>query len=161
MASLGSALPSSLQCASRSPSPCLPGASPTIKARFCSSFTCPPSFLGLRRHEGRIFLHRRFHSPRPESAPALHCRRRCIAAPFVQRLLSTSASMSEVPQERLGLYDPALDRDSCGVGFVAEISAVPSRRIVRSSLPLATAFAIFLRLSVCQNLLLLHRFWMH
>src|SRR5574341_1882477 len=32
--------------------------------------------------------------------------------------------------ERRGLYDPAYEHDSCGVGFVATLSAVPSQAIV-------------------------------
>lgn len=39
-------------------------------------------------------------------------------------------SMSKIPQTNLGLYDPAMDRDSCGVGFIAELSAEPGRKTV-------------------------------
>lgn len=40
------------------------------------------------------------------------------------------AGLSGVPEGNLGLYDPSLDKDSCGVGFVAELSAKPNRKIV-------------------------------
>ena len=33
-----------------------------------------------------------------------------------------------------GLYDPALDKDSCGVGFVANIKGVKSHQIVEDGL---------------------------
>src|SRR5262245_32743612 len=33
-----------------------------------------------------------------------------------------------------GLYDPALDKDSCGVGFIADIKGRPSHRIVADAL---------------------------
>ncbi len=33
-----------------------------------------------------------------------------------------------------GLYDPALDKDSCGVGFIADIKGRPSRQIVADAL---------------------------
>lgn len=40
-------------------------------------------------------------------------------------------SMSLVPEKPLGLYDPAFDKDSCGVGFVAELSGESSRKTVQ------------------------------
>ncbi len=36
--------------------------------------------------------------------------------------------------ERIGLYDPALEHDACGVGFVARPSAQPSRDVVEMAL---------------------------
>ena len=33
-----------------------------------------------------------------------------------------------------GLYDPAFEHDACGVGLVADLSAVPSRRVIESGL---------------------------
>src|SRR4029079_16352660 len=38
-----------------------------------------------------------------------------------------------VPAAR-GLYDPALDKDSCGVGFIADIKARKSHQIVADAL---------------------------
>src|ERR1700758_5432937 len=35
---------------------------------------------------------------------------------------------------RRGLYDPALDKDSCGVGFIAHIKGQKSHQIVRDAL---------------------------
>ena len=32
--------------------------------------------------------------------------------------------------EKQGLYDPAFEKDSCGVGFVAHIKGIPSHQIV-------------------------------
>lgn len=43
------------------------------------------------------------------------------------------AGLSGVPEGNLGLYDPSFDKDSCGVGFVAELSAKPNRKIVSGS----------------------------
>src|SRR5580704_4036024 len=34
------------------------------------------------------------------------------------------------PPEKQGLYDPAFEHDSCGVGFVANIKGVRSRQII-------------------------------
>ncbi|MGD9924545.1 MAG: hypothetical protein AB7V13_24330, partial [Pseudorhodoplanes sp.] len=34
----------------------------------------------------------------------------------------------------VGLYDPALDRDSCGVGFIADIKGRKSHQIVADAL---------------------------
>lgn len=39
-------------------------------------------------------------------------------------------ALSQVPEKPLGLYDPAFDKDSCGVGFVAELSGESSRKTV-------------------------------
>ncbi|XP_062232093.1 glutamate synthase 2 [NADH], chloroplastic-like isoform X2 [Phragmites australis] len=39
-------------------------------------------------------------------------------------------SMSKIPGSSIGLYDPSFERDSCGVGFIAELSAEPSRKTV-------------------------------
>lgn len=43
-------------------------------------------------------------------------------------------AMSQVPEKPLGLYDPAFDKDSCGVGFVAELSGESSRKTVQLQL---------------------------
>ncbi|XP_041998086.1 glutamate synthase 1 [NADH], chloroplastic-like [Salvia splendens] len=43
-------------------------------------------------------------------------------------------SMSQVPEKPLGLYDPAFDKDSCGVGFVAELSGESSRKTVTDAI---------------------------
>lgn len=40
------------------------------------------------------------------------------------------SSFSGVPEKPLGLYDPSFDKDSCGVGFVAELSGETSRKTV-------------------------------
>lgn len=48
------------------------------------------------------------------------------------RLLVRSA-LSAVPEKPLGLYDPKFDKDSCGVGFVAELSGESSRKTVSDS----------------------------
>lgn len=40
------------------------------------------------------------------------------------------SAFSQVPEKPLGLYDPAYDKDSCGVGFVAELSGESSRKTV-------------------------------
>lgn len=47
--------------------------------------------------------------------------------------LSCKALHSAVPPAR-GLYDPANDKDACGVGFVGELSKQPSRRTVTDAL---------------------------
>ncbi|KAL0304397.1 UNVERIFIED_CONTAM: Glutamate synthase 1 [NADH], chloroplastic [Sesamum radiatum] len=40
----------------------------------------------------------------------------------------------EVPEKPLGLYDPSFDKDSCGVGFVAELSGESSRKTVTDAI---------------------------
>ncbi|RWW20351.1 hypothetical protein BHE74_00008641 [Ensete ventricosum] len=46
------------------------------------------------------------------------------------RVVSPSMSLSRVPEKPLGLYDPSYDKDSCGVGFIAELSGEYSRTTV-------------------------------
>jgi glutamate synthase (NADPH/NADH) len=41
------------------------------------------------------------------------------------------SALSGVPEKPLGLYDPSFDKDSCGVGFVSELSGENSRKTVR------------------------------
>ena len=50
-------------------------------------------------------------------------------------------ALSEYPSGPLGLYDPAFDKDSCGVGFVAELSAIPSRKTVKDALEMLMRMA--------------------
>ena len=37
-------------------------------------------------------------------------------------------------QKQVGLYDPTLEKDACGVGFVANLNAVQSPDIVRDAI---------------------------
>ncbi|KAG0576679.1 hypothetical protein KC19_5G099100 [Ceratodon purpureus] len=51
------------------------------------------------------------------------------------------AGLSGVPEGNLGLYDPSLDKDACGVGFLAELSAKPNRKIVTDALKMLIRMA--------------------
>ncbi|MED6219382.1 glutamate synthase [NADH] [Stylosanthes scabra] len=44
------------------------------------------------------------------------------------------SALSGVPEKPMGLYDPAMDKDSCGVGFVAELSGEGNRKTVTDAL---------------------------
>lgn len=50
------------------------------------------------------------------------------------KVVVVKSSMSQVPEKPLGLYDPSFDKDSCGVGFIAELSGQSSRKTVNNSL---------------------------
>ncbi|XP_031391679.1 glutamate synthase 1 [NADH], chloroplastic isoform X1 [Punica granatum] len=50
------------------------------------------------------------------------------------KLLVVQNTLSGVPEKPLGLYDPKFDKDSCGVGFVAELSSESSRKTVTDAL---------------------------
>ncbi|KAL8151255.1 hypothetical protein V2J09_021063 [Rumex salicifolius] len=52
-----------------------------------------------------------------------------------------NSSLSQVPEKPLGLYDPSYDKDSCGVGFVAELSGEPSRKTVEDALEMLVRMA--------------------
>lgn len=40
--------------------------------------------------------------------------------------------LSKLPESSIGLYNPAFERDSCGVGFIAELSGDENRETVSS-----------------------------
>lgn len=44
--------------------------------------------------------------------------------------IGVTASFSGVPEKSMGLYNPEYDKDSCGVGFVGELSGEASRKTV-------------------------------
>ncbi|KAK3006683.1 hypothetical protein RJ639_016951, partial [Escallonia herrerae] len=44
------------------------------------------------------------------------------------------SALSQVPEKPLGLYDPSFDKDSCGVGFVAELSGESNRKTVTDAI---------------------------
>src|SRR6476659_8491089 len=55
------------------------------------------------------------------------------AAPVDARLLYSDSADPGVSAPR-GLYDPARDKDSCGVGFIANIKGQKSHQIVEDAL---------------------------
>ena len=56
------------------------------------------------------------------------------ATPYVDaRSLYANSADPGVPEAR-GMYDPALDKDSCGVGFIADIKGRKSHQIVEDAL---------------------------
>ncbi|PPR85687.1 hypothetical protein GOBAR_AA34999 [Gossypium barbadense] len=73
-----------------------------------SSAALEKKFLGTRlRGSGLERLHL-WQTDGPSRAPKLR--------------VVVRSSLSGVPEKPLGLYDPSFDKDSCGVGFVAELS---------------------------------------
>src|SRR4029079_17482733 len=54
-------------------------------------------------------------------------------APVDARLLYRDSADPGLPEGR-GLYDPALAKDSCGVGFIADIKGRKSHQIVKDAL---------------------------
>jgi glutamate synthase (NADH) len=73
-------------------------------------------------------------------APLPAAQQRARALPWAERaarrherVVASAAgvrSMSKIPERSIGLYDPSFERDSCGVGFIAELSGEPSRKTV-------------------------------
>ena len=39
----------------------------------------------------------------------------------------------EMPKERIGLYDPAYEKDACGVGFIVSIEGVSSNKVLQDA----------------------------
>ncbi|KAK7384996.1 hypothetical protein VNO78_30703 [Psophocarpus tetragonolobus] len=54
--------------------------------------------------------------------------------PVREMRVAVRSAFSAVPEKPLGLYDPAMDKDSCGVGFVADLSGQCSRKTVTDAL---------------------------
>ncbi|KAG0612200.1 hypothetical protein M758_6G009700 [Ceratodon purpureus] len=65
---------------------------------------------------------------------------RSVSATKTSRLV-VRAGLSAVPERNLGLYDPAFDKDGCGVGFIAKLSAEPSREIVTDAIEMLERMA--------------------
>ncbi|KAH0463507.1 hypothetical protein IEQ34_008089 [Dendrobium chrysotoxum] len=57
------------------------------------------------------------------------------------RVVSATMSLSQVPDKPLGLYDASFDKDSCGVGFVAELSGEYKRETVADALEMLVRMA--------------------
>ena len=43
-------------------------------------------------------------------------------------------ALSNILQENLGLYEPLLDKDACGVGFVAELLGKASQKTIMGTI---------------------------
>lgn len=54
---------------------------------------------------------------------------------------SGGGGFSQVPDKPLGLYDPSMDKDSCGVGFVAELSGDCSRKTITDAIEMLVRMA--------------------
>jgi glutamate synthase (NADPH/NADH) large chain len=59
--------------------------------------------------------------------------RAALSAPVDARLLYRDSADPGLPEGR-GLYDPSLAKDSCGVGFIADIKGRKSHKIVEDAL---------------------------
>ncbi|XP_020574027.1 glutamate synthase 1 [NADH], chloroplastic-like [Phalaenopsis equestris] len=57
------------------------------------------------------------------------------------KVVSATMSLSQVPEKPLGLYDASFDKDSCGVGFVAELSGEYKRETVADALEMLVRMA--------------------
>ncbi|XP_073007350.1 glutamate synthase 1 [NADH], chloroplastic isoform X1 [Typha latifolia] len=57
------------------------------------------------------------------------------------RLVSPSMSLSELPEKPVGLYDPSFEKDSCGVGFIAELSGEYKRKTVADAIQMLERMA--------------------
>lgn len=91
---------------------------------------------------------------RPRALPWAERAARRHAGSVVASAAAGVRSMSKIPQGNTGLYDPSMDRDSCGVGFIAELSAEPSRKTVSAfatTRALLGVHSSLLKLSVARS----------
>ncbi|OAY82759.1 Glutamate synthase 1 (NADH), chloroplastic [Ananas comosus] len=55
--------------------------------------------------------------------------------------VSASMSFSQLPEKPVGLYDPSFEKDSCGVGFIAELSGEYKRKTVADAIKMLERMA--------------------
>nr|XP_009415149.1 PREDICTED: glutamate synthase 1 [NADH], chloroplastic-like isoform X1 [Musa acuminata subsp. malaccensis] len=84
-------------------------------------------FLGIQRH----------HPRRTDDLTRCLMPKRNVVATS----RSPSTSMSELPEKPMGLYDPSFEKDSCGVGFIAELSGEYSHKTVDNALQMLERMA--------------------
>ncbi|CAM9488644.1 unnamed protein product [Chrysoparadoxa australica] len=60
-------------------------------------------------------------------------RRKSITAHEPRVVSNTKKAITKQPSKRVGLYDPALEKDSCGVGLCVQLKSVASRAIVEDA----------------------------
>ena len=72
--------------------------------------------------------------PTIDTATARTAHRAADASPSAGARPLVHQGPLESPPAAQGLYDPAFEHDSCGVGFVADMSGVPSRAVVDQAL---------------------------
>ncbi|KAK4793540.1 hypothetical protein SAY86_023975 [Trapa natans] len=94
------------------------------KGKRCSVSKRPTSSL----------VENRFFGPRLRGTERLSLLQSHGLSQRMPKLLVAQSSLSAVPEKPLGLYDPKFDKDSCGVGFVAELSGQSSRKTVTDAL---------------------------
>ncbi|XXG82352.1 hypothetical protein AAC387_Pa10g0323 [Persea americana] len=93
------------------------------------------------RRTGAVSLEKRFLGARlrQSGSERLHLwRSDGPCRPPKLRLVVRSMGLSQVPEKPLGLYDPSFDKDSCGVGFIAELSGESSRKTVMDAVEMLT-----------------------
>eukprot|EP00268_Persea_americana_P009504 TRINITY_DN1380_c0_g1_i3.p1 TRINITY_DN1380_c0_g1~~TRINITY_DN1380_c0_g1_i3.p1 ORF type:complete len:2238 (-),score=546.92 TRINITY_DN1380_c0_g1_i3:426-7037(-) len=93
------------------------------------------------RRTGAVSLDKRFLGARlrQSGSERLHLwRSDGPCRPPKLRLVVRSMGLSQVPEKPLGLYDPSFDKDSCGVGFIAELSGESSRKTVMDAVEMLT-----------------------
>ncbi|KAJ8621737.1 hypothetical protein MRB53_030266 [Persea americana] len=93
------------------------------------------------RRTGAVSLEKRFLGARlrQSGSERLHLwRSDGPCRPPKLRLVVRSVGLSQVPEKPLGLYDPSFDKDSCGVGFIAELSGESSRKTVMDAVEMLT-----------------------
>ncbi|KAK1285364.1 hypothetical protein QJS10_CPB20g02004 [Acorus calamus] len=113
------------------------GAVGSIRAARCPLPMRRPAAVSL---ESRFLFGRRIRASAPERRLQLWRSDGPGRSPRL-RVVGPSMALSQVPEKPLGLYDPSFDKDSCGVGFVAELSGVCSRKTVTDAIEMLRRMA--------------------
>ncbi|KAK1322249.1 hypothetical protein QJS10_CPA03g00166 [Acorus calamus] len=118
---------------------------PSVRSRAVGSIRAARCPLPMRRPaavslESRFLFGRRIRASAPERRLQLWRSDGPGRSPRL-RVVGPSMALSQVPEKPLGLYDPSFDKDSCGVGFVAELSGVCSRKTVTDAIEMLRRMA--------------------
>ncbi|KAK1275173.1 hypothetical protein QJS04_geneDACA011050 [Acorus gramineus] len=109
----------------------------SIRAARCPLPMRRPAAVSL---ESRFLFGRRIRASAPERRLQLWRSDGPGRSPRL-RVVGPSMALSQVPEKPLGLYDPSFDKDSCGVGFVAELSGDCSRKTVTDAIEMLRRMA--------------------
>lgn len=94
---------------------------------------CPLRPLRVTLARSRVVCRRRHRRPLLLSTPTSSLHGLSLTKPDPIQQPSRLYAHSDIPEAK-GLFDPANDKDACGVGFLGELSKRPTRRCVEDGL---------------------------
>ncbi|KAK9094113.1 hypothetical protein Scep_025582 [Stephania cephalantha] len=99
------------------------------------------SFCVSKRRQHNVVVEKKLLGTRLRASPIWRSDGPGLS-PTLRVVRVRSMALSQVPEKPLGLYDPSFDKDSCGVGFVAELSGESSRKTVNDAMEMLVAHTV-------------------